>query len=117
MSPPHATSWPAGSATSLLSRPSLHDILLAVSEAVTNVIEHGSGCDASKLVSVQASVHNQAVTATVSDSGRWIDSPPRPDSPTQRGRGLILINGLANNVDIARTAKPQFTDGSCGVNR
>ncbi len=82
----------------------VHDITLAVSEAVTNAIEHGSGCDASKLVSVQASVHNQALTATVSDSGRWIDSPPRPDSPTQRGRGLILIDGLTNSVDIARTA-------------
>src|SRR5438128_1600127 len=38
------------------------DILLAVSEAVTNAIEHGSRCDASKLVSVQALVRDRAVT-------------------------------------------------------
>ncbi len=86
-------------------QPRIQDILLAVSEAITNAIEHGSRCDASKLVSIQASVRDQAVTAKISDSGRWFDSPPSPDRPSQRGRGLILMNGLADSVDIARTAE------------
>jgi anti-sigma regulatory factor (Ser/Thr protein kinase) len=81
------------------------DILLAVSEAVTNAIEHGSRCDASRLVSLQAFVDDRAVTAKISDSGRWIDAAPRPDGPSLRGRGLTLMNGLANSVCIARTAE------------
>ncbi len=85
--------------------PRTQDILLAVSEAVTNAIEHGSRCDASKLVSVQASVRDQGVTAKISDSGRWIDSTPRADIPSHRGRGLLLMNGLADSVSIARTAE------------
>jgi anti-sigma regulatory factor (Ser/Thr protein kinase) len=86
-----------------VSAPRSHDIVLAVNEAVTNAIEHGSSCDASKVVSVHASAHADTLTATVSDSGRWIHSPP-PATPTQRGRGLILIRALANNVEILRTA-------------
>ncbi len=81
-----------------------HDILLAVSEAVTNAIEHGSRRDAGKLVTVRASVCDETVTATVSDSGRWIHPAPHAASLTQRGRGLIIIRAVANSVEIARTA-------------
>ncbi len=84
--------------------PQTHDILLAVSEAVTNAIEHGSRCDAGKLVSIRASVCDETLTATVSDSGRWIPPPPLAASPKQSRRGLIIIRAVANSVEIARTA-------------
>jgi anti-sigma regulatory factor (Ser/Thr protein kinase) len=80
------------------------DIVLAVNEAVTNAIEHGSGCDESKFVSVQAAVLDDAVIARVSDSGHWIHSVHHPVSSTRGGRGLILIKELTNSVDVFRTA-------------
>ncbi len=79
------------------------DIVLAVNEAVTNAIEHGSGCDDSKLVSVQAAVHDETLIARVSDSGHWIHSLHHPISSKHGGRGLILIKQLTNSVDILRT--------------
>jgi anti-sigma regulatory factor (Ser/Thr protein kinase) len=79
------------------------EILLAVSEAVTNAIEHGSGCDESKRVSIRASVRGHAVTATVKDTGRWIPVDHVSATRKHRGRGLLLIRELADNVDIVST--------------
>ncbi len=87
-----------------LAKPRTDEILLAVTEAVTNAIEHGSGCDGSKFVSIRASLHDQSMTATVSDSGHWISSAPEPAVHIHRGRGLILIDAFADNVDIVRAA-------------
>ena len=81
------------------------EILLAVSEAVTNAIEHGSGCDESKRVSIRASVRDRAVTATVKDTGRWIPVDHASAARKHRGRGLILIREFADKVDIVRTAE------------
>jgi anti-sigma regulatory factor (Ser/Thr protein kinase) len=81
------------------------EILLAVSEAVTNAIEHGSGCDESKRVSIRASVRDRAVTATVKDTGRWIPVDRAAAARKHRGRGLQLIREFADKVDIARTAE------------
>jgi anti-sigma regulatory factor (Ser/Thr protein kinase) len=88
-----------------LAKARTDEILLAVTEAVTNAIEHGSGCDGGKFVSIRASLHDQSMTATVSDSGHWISPAARPPAvDTHRGRGLILIDAFADNVDIVRAA-------------
>lgn len=82
-----------------------HDILLAVGEAATNAIEHGSRLDATQVVSVRASVRDEIVTVTVSDRGCWINPSKSPATPSRhRGRGLYLINELANKVDINGSA-------------
>ncbi|WP_172830461.1 ATP-binding protein [Mycobacterium asiaticum] len=82
----------------------IYDILLAAGEAVTNAIEHGSCSDATQSVSVQAALHKGTVTVVVSDGGRWIDSPDAPLTPTQhRGRGLFLMEGLADRCAIDGT--------------
>lgn len=88
-----------------VTQPRARDIVLAVNEAVTNAIEHGSGCDASRLVAIRASLRDETVTATVSDSGRWTHSAHHVANAAQRGHGLTLIKRLTNNVDIVRTAK------------
>jgi anti-sigma regulatory factor (Ser/Thr protein kinase) len=88
-----------------LSKPRTDEILLAVTEAVTNAIEHGSGCDGSKFVELRAWRHDKSMTITVSDSGRWISPAARaPGAHTHRGRGLMLIDAFADNVDIFRAA-------------
>jgi anti-sigma regulatory factor (Ser/Thr protein kinase) len=79
------------------------DILLAVGEAVTNAIEHGSGGDASKTVSIEAFVRGRSVTATVSDAGQWSGDSSASQRSRERGRGLTMINGLADQVKTART--------------
>lgn len=79
------------------------DILLAVSEAVTNAIEHGSGCEARKTVSVEAFLRPDAVWISVSDSGRWVGDSSASRRSRRRGRGLTLISGLADEVDTVRT--------------
>ncbi|ORA18837.1 ATP-binding protein [Mycobacterium asiaticum DSM 44297] len=82
----------------------MHDILLAAGEAVTNAIEHGSRSDATQSVSVEAALHRETVTVVVSDGGRWIESTNAPLTPTQhRGRGLFLMEGLADRLAIDGT--------------
>jgi CheY-like chemotaxis protein/anti-sigma regulatory factor (Ser/Thr protein kinase) len=79
------------------------DILLAIGEAVTNAIEHGSGGDATKTVSIEAFVRGHTVTATISDAGQWSGDSSASQRSLQRGRGLTMINGLADDVKTSRT--------------
>lgn len=79
-------------------------ILLATGEAVTNAIEHGSGCDARKTVSIEAFLHRDRVVVTVGDSGRWAGDSSASLRSQRRGRGLTLMSGLADRVDTIRNA-------------
>jgi anti-sigma regulatory factor (Ser/Thr protein kinase) len=81
------------------------DILLATGEAVTNAIEHASDCDPHRTVAVEAFVYGDKVSTTVSDSGRWSGDSSASARSYRRGRGLTLINGLADRVDTVRTAR------------
>lgn len=81
-----------------------NDILLATGEAVTNAIEHGSGCDARKTVFVEAFLRLDTVAVTVSDSGRWASDSSASLRSRRRGRGLTLMSGLADRVDTIRTS-------------
>ncbi|MBL1076394.1 SpoIIE family protein phosphatase [Nocardia sp. 2] len=78
-----------------------YDILLAVGEALSNAIEHGSDLDPAKTVSVEAARHAAGIIATVTDSGS--DRPRPGHSSTGRGRGLTLMNGLADQVESTRS--------------
>jgi signal transduction histidine kinase/DNA-binding NarL/FixJ family response regulator len=83
------------------------DVLLATGEAVTNAIEHGSGADARKTVSIEVFVRGQAITATISDAGQWSGDSSASQRSLRRGRGLTMINGLADDVRTTRS-----TDGT-----
>ena len=78
------------------------DILLAAGEAVTNAIEHGSRCDPRRTVSLEAFIRGTTVTITVADSGRWSGDSAASLRSYRRGRGLILMSGLADRVDTVR---------------
>jgi anti-sigma regulatory factor (Ser/Thr protein kinase) len=82
--------------------PRAHDILLAVGEAVTNAIEHGSHCDARKTVSLEAFIGDTTLAVTVADSGRWSGDSSASLRSYRRGRGLTLMSGLADRVDTVR---------------
>ncbi len=71
---------------------------VAVGEALTNVIEHAYGGSPGSF-RVCARREGDGVVVEVSDSGRWRSEPP---DGTQRGRGILLMQGLADSVDIRR---------------
>ncbi|MEV4707624.1 SpoIIE family protein phosphatase [Actinoplanes sp. NPDC049316] len=73
------------------------DLLVAVSEAAANAIEHPIA-PAEPVVTVEVSLDDDVVTATVRDTGSW-----RPSGGTGfRGRGLALIGALSE-LSVARS--------------
>lgn len=81
-----------------------HDVVLAVNEALANAAEFAYvGCDHHGTMSVSA-CHRPAtdsLTVTVSDAGSWL--PRSPGSrPSTRGRGIPLMEALADRATIAR---------------
>jgi serine/threonine-protein kinase RsbW len=74
-------------------------VVLAVSEAAANAVEHGYGCDGTGLVSVTARHEQADLEITVRDEGEWRE--PRAD--TDRGRGLAIIRAIVDEMWIGRT--------------
>ena len=80
------------------------DVLLATGEAVSNAIEHGSSGDSHRTISIEAFARGRTVTATVTDTGRWSGDSSASQRSLRGGRGLTMINGLADHVRTVRTA-------------
>ncbi len=73
----------------------MSEILLAVSEACNNAIEHAySGANGS--LRVTAEVSEGWLEAVVEDRGRWREERPAGD----RGRGLLLIRRLMDSTEF-----------------
>lgn len=81
------------------------DVLLATGEAVTNAIEHGSRGNPANTVSMEAFLRGGTVEVTVSDAGQWSSDSSASQRSLRGGRGLTLMNGLADHVTTARTAQ------------
>jgi signal transduction histidine kinase/FixJ family two-component response regulator len=81
------------------------DIVLAANETVTNAITHGSGCDPRRTVSVEAFLRGDTCAVTVSDSGSWSADSSASRLSDRGGRGLTVINALADHVDTVRTSR------------
>jgi anti-anti-sigma factor len=71
-----------------------HDLVLAMGEAATNVIEHAYTSTGGK-VEVVGSIHQGLAQIVVRDRGQW-----RPSRPDEGGRGLLLMRGLVDKVDV-----------------
>ena len=74
----------------------IEDISLACSEACANAIEHAY-TPAPNSLEVHASSADGVATVAVRDFGRW-----RAPRGTNRGRGLLLMEGLMDAVEIDR---------------
>lgn len=74
----------------------LFDITLAVGEAAMNAIEHAYG-PADAEFDLEARAEGALVSVTVSDRGAW-----RSRRGTERGRGLSIIEGMMDEVEVTR---------------
>jgi serine/threonine-protein kinase RsbW len=80
----------------------IDDVVLAVHEAVANVVDHAYPPGARGEVAISASLlsdgpHRRRVHVVVKDRGRW---RPPPADPGYRGRGLQMVRGCMDVVDI-----------------
>jgi len=82
-----------------------YDVLLTTCEALSNAIEHGSDPAIEPTVSVECFAHEDTIVVTVSDTGAWTNDSSASRHAALRGRGLTLINGLADTVDTTRTSR------------
>ena len=80
-----------------------HNIILSVGETLANAIEHGNELDAETHASVEIFAHPETIDATISDLGHWTADPEALSDESERGRGLTLINGLADRAFANRT--------------
>jgi anti-sigma regulatory factor (Ser/Thr protein kinase)/putative methionine-R-sulfoxide reductase with GAF domain len=78
------------------SRPDAIDILLAVGEATSNVVEHAYGPVGGDMT-VRAELHGDDAVVTVADRGRW-----RRPRGTNRGRGSGLIAAASDDFRVER---------------
>ncbi len=76
------------------------EILLAVSEACNNAIEHGYRGEAGS-VWVRVEDDGTTLRATVRDRGSWRDGP----SGVDRGRGIAIMEALMDTATIESTAQ------------
>lgn len=84
----------------------LIDLQLAVGEAVANGVEHAYADMATGTVEVEIRLRRTrpgaddgVLLVRVTDNGRW--RPPRP-SAGHRGRGMLVIERLAQRTEIVR---------------
>jgi len=79
-----------------LERHHAEDVMLAASEAIANAFEHAYRGGPGE-IDVHADLGDGLLTVTVTDWGIW--KPDDAADPT-RGRGLILVRGLADDSEV-----------------
>jgi anti-sigma regulatory factor (Ser/Thr protein kinase) len=80
------------------TRADVDDLTLAAAEAAANAIEHAYGL-APGVVELRAATGGDGrVTVAIRDFGTW-----RAPRGTHRGRGLQLMKGLTDGVDVTKT--------------
>lgn len=85
------------------------NVLIAVTEAVNNAIIHGNKFSEDKLVGLGVFLSPTQVCFQVSDQGDGFDflNLPDPTAPEniekENGRGIFLINNLADEVSFDRS--------------
>lgn len=87
------------------------NILIAVTEAVNNAIQHGNKLDGAKNIHISFKSDNNQISFRVQDEGNGFDYTriPDPTAPENiekpHGRGIFLMNSLADKVEFADNGK------------
>lgn len=87
------------------------NILIALTEAVNNAIQHGNKKDPSKQIKLSYEAKNEKLGFTIEDEGEGFDFENLPD-PTDpefidkpNGRGVFLMKHLADEVNFYNEGK------------
>lgn len=83
-----------------LTEDAADDLVLAAYEALANVADHAYP-DGEGEAWLDVALHEGCIDVTVCDTGTW---RPPPSDPGPRGRGLKLIEALAQRVTVERRA-------------
>ena len=82
--------------------PDIASIEIGVLEAVSNAVEHAYDLPGGR-IRVEGALDEQGrACLTVVDHGRW--RTPEPD-PGRRGRGLLMIRGCMDTVEVEATTE------------
>lgn len=87
------------------------NMLVAITEAVTNAIYHGNKSDPSKKVTLSVSSGNHGIAFTVADEGNGFDyyNLPDPTSPEnlekECGRGIFLMKHLTDQLIFSENGR------------
>lgn len=87
------------------------NILVAVTEAVNNAIQHGNKQDPGKKVDVEFKADEKVITFLVHDQGEGFDPTalPDPTSPENlekpSGRGVFLMRHLADKIEFSDSGR------------
>lgn len=80
----------------------INDIVLVLSEACTNCVEHAyQGHDVGSM-RLEAEFADDEIRARVIDTGSW--KPPAPN-PGNSGRGLVLMKAISESMNIQTTPR------------
>ncbi|SRR5690554_518052 len=86
-------------------------VLLVVSEAVINSIEHGNKNDVTKKVTIRLSCYHDSLFITVSDEGdgfnynRIEDPIAIENRKREYGRGIFLMKTISNHINFLNSGK------------
>jgi serine/threonine-protein kinase RsbW len=87
------------------------NMLVAVTEAVNNAIQHGNKYDPQKMVNVTYEIDNERISFIISDEGTGFDyfNLPDPTAPENlekpTGRGVFLMKHLADQIIFSDQGK------------
>jgi serine/threonine-protein kinase RsbW len=87
------------------------NMLVAVTEAVNNAIQHGNKYDPSKMVNISYEIDNDRIAFVISDEGTGFDyyNLPDPTAPENlekpTGRGVFLMKHLADQIIFSDQGK------------
>ena len=88
------------------NEPERSDIILAVDEALSNVIRHSYKGDPQGVVSLTCAADNGCLEIVLRDKGEAVDpkhlEPPPPDEIRLGGRGIFLIRSTMDEVTFER---------------
>ncbi len=87
------------------------NILIAVTEAVNNAIQHGNNNNPEKSVTINYSIDSISITFCILDEGNGFDhvNLPDPTAPENidkiNGRGIFLMKNLSDNIQFDQDGK------------
>jgi len=98
------------------------NILVAVTEAVNNAIQHGNKFDPDKSIDLEFIPYDKHITFTIKDQGDGFDYENLPD-PTDpeniekpHGRGIFLMKHLADSLEFKEQGRIVALDFNVSAN-